>query len=1001
VDSRSSKHFLREIRRTAALQHLRILSVLDSGEAGDQPYFVLPYMAGGTLRQRIEREKQMPIEDAVSIAITIAEALDYAHRQGLIHQDVKPENILFKDGEAYLADFGIARAIEKSLDESSTTRLMIRGTPQYMSPEQATGEQNIDGRSDVFSLGCVLYEMLAGVPAYIGATPEAVLRQRLTHPPRELRVFRITVPPQLEAMVMKSLARVPGDRFRTAGEMAVALRTASLEPPPPEPSPGPGPRPRRVQLLIGAVLAGVAGVLVALYWNSTRIAYDVVDTMAADTTYIVALPLERDAPVDSSSVDDDLLYDALAGWQGITVVDQIQVRDALRQRGPIRSSDDASALARSLGAGRYVRGTVRRSGNTSQVYAWIYDVGKSRALYPASQIIPSDPNSRVAAYALLADSLLLRGASVESIRPRFKGRNRSLPAYQAFHRALVALDEWNLTDSDSALAAAVQFDREDARANLWLGQVRAWRDLPATTWAPLAERALASAGQLSLRERKLAEALTLLGGERYSAACDVYEQLRRRTDRDFAAWFGLGQCRTMDKVVVRDSSSPSRWRFHSSYHRATAAYTRAFEILPSVHRGYERGAFEGLRHLMQASTYLVTGRSTGHDSSTFLARLGLLGDTLVLVPYPWQLFSSGDPRTIPPGFVTALERQRNEFRRIAARWSAAFPNSGPAKQAVALSLELLGDPAAIDTLRLARRLTADSSRLLQLAVSEALLLVKFGVPDRPAYLSTARSLGDSLLRNAATASIEDAEVLAPLAALTGRCHLAEQLARRTAPPGGSVRISSELFGDANALLARLALGCPSESASLSELWASITRELRDQSRDDQLRVEQMLLLRPALFAGTADSLVVGRLATEPGNQILRAAQAFVVHDTGSVRAALRDVATRHRYELGAPTPDMTYPGATLWTNIGDTAQAIAWLDRTLVGVRTYDPSVLTDQPSVAGLVRSMILRADLAMATRDGASARRWGSAVALLWSGADKELQESAQRMSKLARVR
>ncbi|MDQ3997315.1 MAG: serine/threonine protein kinase, partial [Gemmatimonadota bacterium] len=222
--------FLREVRRHSELEHPHILQVLDTGEQEGQLYCVLPYMEGGTLRQRLLREKQLPIGDAVAIARTVAEALNYAHARGLIHRDVKPENILFTNGEARLADFGIARALERALDDTTMTSTgLVRGTAAYMSPEQAGGERDYDGRSDIYSLGCVLYEMLAGVPAFIGPTPEAALAQRFTHPPRDIRVYRPSISARLESAVMKALQFAPADRFRSAGEFAKALAAVEGE----------------------------------------------------------------------------------------------------------------------------------------------------------------------------------------------------------------------------------------------------------------------------------------------------------------------------------------------------------------------------------------------------------------------------------------------------------------------------------------------------------------------------------------------------------------------------------------------------------------------------------------------------------------------------------------------------------------------------------------------------------------------------------------------------
>lgn len=222
------RHFLREIRTHSGLDHPHIAPVLEAGDRDGQLFIVLPFMDGGTLRERLQRERQLPLVDAVRVARTIAMALEHAHQRGLIHRDVKPENILFTAGEPCLADFGIARALEHALGDTSTSAGIVRGTVAYMSPEQASAERNYDGRSDVYALGCVLYEMLAGVPAFIGPTLEAVLAQRFTHPPRALRVYRPTISATLEAVVRKALQFAPADRFRTAQEMAEALSADNL-----------------------------------------------------------------------------------------------------------------------------------------------------------------------------------------------------------------------------------------------------------------------------------------------------------------------------------------------------------------------------------------------------------------------------------------------------------------------------------------------------------------------------------------------------------------------------------------------------------------------------------------------------------------------------------------------------------------------------------------------------------------------------------------------------
>jgi len=219
--------FLSEIKTTANLQHPHILPLFDSGAADSFLFYVMPFVEGESLRDRLSREKQLPIPDAVRIATEVAGALDYAHRHGVIHRDIKPENILLHDGRALVADFGIALAASKAGGTRMTETGMSLGTPIYMSPEQAMGEREITARSDVYALGCVLYEMLVGEPPFTGPTAQAIVAKVVTEEPRALRPKRHTIPANVEAATMTALEKLPADRFASAAEFAAALGEAS------------------------------------------------------------------------------------------------------------------------------------------------------------------------------------------------------------------------------------------------------------------------------------------------------------------------------------------------------------------------------------------------------------------------------------------------------------------------------------------------------------------------------------------------------------------------------------------------------------------------------------------------------------------------------------------------------------------------------------------------------------------------------------------------------
>jgi len=265
-----SERFLREIRVAARLQHPHILTVHDSGEIpgdGHAPallWFTMPYVEGETLRERLTREGQLPLADAVAIAREAAGALGYAHEHGVIHRDIKPENLLLSGGHAMVADFGVARALGEQVQQLTGTGLSV-GTPAYMSPEQASAG-HVDGRSDIYALGCVLYEMIGGEPPYTGPTPMVVLARAMTEPYRPLRAIRETVPPGLEQVVGRALARTPADRYSSAAEMARDLGPEVVTPPTVPTVPMPLVRQRRgarwrLPVLLGAVTLAIVAVV--------------------------------------------------------------------------------------------------------------------------------------------------------------------------------------------------------------------------------------------------------------------------------------------------------------------------------------------------------------------------------------------------------------------------------------------------------------------------------------------------------------------------------------------------------------------------------------------------------------------------------------------------------------------------------------------------------------------------------------------------------------------
>ena len=346
--SLGADRFLREIQVTAHLTHPNILPLLDSGRADEFLYYVTPYVEGESLRSRLERERQLPVDEAVRLAAAVAGALDYAHRHQIIHRDIKPENILLEDGQAVVADFGIARALHAAESAKLTETGVAVGTVAYMSPEQATGEE-FDGRSDIYSLGCVLYEMLAGEPPFTGPTAQVVTARRLAGSVPSLHAVRDSVPRQIEQAIGKALAKLPADRFATAAEFANALTPG-----------GPAPRPTAFRLSwrrAGGVAAAFLAIFGAVLVSRSK-THGAREPASNGVAVLYFDNLSRDT-ADAYLADG--LTEELISRLGQVARLTVKSRNAVRRfRG--RLADDPSAVGRALGVVHLVSGSVRHAG---------------------------------------------------------------------------------------------------------------------------------------------------------------------------------------------------------------------------------------------------------------------------------------------------------------------------------------------------------------------------------------------------------------------------------------------------------------------------------------------------------------------------------------------------------------------------------------------------------------------------------------------------------------
>ena len=375
------ERFLQEIQIESQLQHPNILPILDSGRVGDLPYCILPFVDGPTLRDRLKAERQLSVEEAVGITTQVAQALDHAHRAGIIHRDVKPENILLKDGVAMLADFGIARAVTRSATEKFTSEGLVVGTPAYMSPEQADGDEEIDGRSDQYSLAVVLFEMLAGEPPFLGRTVQAILAKHRSEAPPSLLTLRPTVPVPLADAVARALHKSPADRFVDVPAFVAAMTR--------------GPLPAAIRWLrspqvIATIAVAVVVVVVAVLTRAPPL----------DANAVAVFPVRDPATTsEAAALPDDIAYAiALAldharplkwrlGWEWL---------DAATRADPSRLDEARKRrLTRGRRVGYFIDGTIQRTSGANAedaVVLRLYDVGgdSTVAIERASAASPAD-----------------------------------------------------------------------------------------------------------------------------------------------------------------------------------------------------------------------------------------------------------------------------------------------------------------------------------------------------------------------------------------------------------------------------------------------------------------------------------------------------------------------------------------------------------------------------------------------------------------------------------
>lgn len=968
-----AERFLREIRTTARLSHPHIVALHDSGGAEGVPYYIMPHVEGESLRDSLRRRVRLPVAEAIRLAREVAAALAYAHAHGVVHRDIKPDNILLAGGRhACVADFGLARALALATDMRLTGLGTALGSPLYMSPEQAGGESDVDARSDIYGLGCVLFEMLAGEPPFRSDDVRVLLSQHLTSPPPRLRNRRADVSPALEEIVLRCLEKGPDRRFQSADELEAALGALDSGTSLPAAELDGASRARR-RPGKGIIIAGVSSVVVLLavgvLWGSDLAGpFWPFSSEPLDDNRYAVLPFRADADVPDDVQADLRLWDELSKWDGIVTVDRLQLGDVLARADGTIDQSRAAEIGRAVRAGRIVRGEVRTIGDSIRVTAVLHRLGGLGAeVGRGSASFARDGTSRDSAFVSLAQQLLFATAAGTSTAGP---GTRSVAAQEAYFAGRRALEAWDFVVAESLLEQAARNDPGYASAHVWLAQVRLWRGMPVDEWSLHAVRASGRVGELGTREAELARALVSMAEGNFPQACERYRSLLRRDERDFAAWFGLAECHSRDPLVVEDEGSPSGFAFRGSYHQAVQAYERAFTSLPSSFHGFSEGSYSRVRDLLYTRTEAFRRGRAGDERERYIGWPSWSGDTLAIVPHPWERAQSGSV-PIPPTNAQAVRNLRRIFHDIARIWAGSFPRDPEAVAALAYALQLNGREDALSTLARARTFASTPDLRLRLMSDEVWLRVRLGLPDAIGQLTTAAALADSAIALAQDAQVsgQSGALVAGLAALRGRIADAEFWSRRSAPEiEGLENVPASIATDASALLALSSVEPEANRiGELEEIVHGYVEEGADQSLRD--RMISTLLERPAILVFPSDTF---RLHLDPpavAGQILRAqAAAAALRRDDALRLLEERVAVLTPYQPVLWASDGVLPLARLYQDLGHPDRAHDLVLRYLEALRWSEPGALESVARAGALMRLIALAAE----TAEPGSNERW-----------------------------
>ncbi len=992
LSSDTLARFRKEVQVTAQLEHAHILHVYDTGTFEGRPFIVMELASGSTLAARLGREHLLPIVDALQIARDIGLALAHAHARGIVHRDVKPENILLGTGGAILADFGIARVTQEVLTQKITSTGTTVGTVQYMSPEQLCAEPDIDARSDQYSLACVLYEMLTGVRPHMAATFEALRVLRTTGRCEPVRTHRVSVPAAVDDAIARALSPIPADRFRgmdeflsatganasgeftTSDGAGVIARSGGYG----AVSGGDGRSPVSVEnargaaatsdpsgvasqlvkglisrrVIVSALAASVvvaAGVFAAESWKRGE---ESAGTLA-DGVVTVALIDADSRSSDTTSVAARIrgaLSAELDSWSGLRVVNKLPSNDT-----------SAFAIAPSIGTvgdSVRVRLEIRRAGRATPERVDALVAGDEARRTPAAIVA-----------TLVRRALVHRadGALTTAETPGIEAMpERSMTVLRAYVGGFAALRAGKLDSAAASFRVAARSSGKPyAQAEFWAAQSGAWSEpKKPDAWKANIDNAV-RARTLHGVDSLLATALGAMSRGEFPEACVAYREATKKEANSFVAWYGLGECQRLDSVVVK---GPEGYRFRSSHWAALGAYEElprsaltsdwlAAVYMPILRTTYAEGS--RARH----------GRMSDLSRSPYSALPTLNSDSIAFFPLARERFQDMGAAAPPAKWVPGVRLGRAVAVRITKRWVDRWPESSAGWLQRSLALELSGidseggaglSPAAA----LDRAEAGATSPVIRANIAVARVRIALRRSDFSEVGRAARSAIE-LLGQA------DAEVrlkLAPLAALIGATREAEAFSMPD--PEKDPTIPAALGDSIAAFRLRANVGlCENLLDNRTRLDSMFSRQFTPAEQPEQ----RERFLHPAYR--DAVPCLGPQVVEEFAPQILldRVYHLLFRGDSASARRLLTQLrVSRSGATISAITWDVLFAESWALVQAGDTSVARVQLVSAFNGAADMSTFTLSETPQAAGFRRALQLLDRLSPSSGGRAGVSMW-----------------------------